>query len=85
MATSAQVDVRVGLDVGKGEHFADVLDDDGEWLFARAVVNDQADREALRDLLAAYPTLTALRAASQLAMLRTGQHYQPAPGLPKAA
>ena len=39
----------VGLDVGKEEHFADVLDDDGERLFARAVGNDQADLEALLD------------------------------------
>ena len=49
MATPAQVDVRVGLDVGKEEHFADVLDNDGERLFARAVANDQADLEALLD------------------------------------
>jgi hypothetical protein len=41
----------VGLDVGKGGHFADVLDDDGERLFARAVANDQADLEALLDRL----------------------------------
>jgi transposase len=47
VATPAQVDVWVGLDVGKSEHFADVLDSDGEWLFARAVANDQADLEAL--------------------------------------
>ncbi len=31
-ATPAQVDVQVGLDVGKSEHFADVLDNDGERL-----------------------------------------------------
>ena len=49
MATPGQVDVWVGLDVGKGEHFADVLDDGGERLFARAVANDQADLEALLD------------------------------------
>lgn len=49
MATPAQVDVWVRLDVGKGEHFADVLDDDGERLFARAVANDQAGLEALLD------------------------------------
>jgi hypothetical protein len=30
VATPAQVDVWIGLDVGKGEHFADVLDNDGE-------------------------------------------------------
>jgi Transposase len=38
-----------GLDVGKSEHFADVLDNDGERLFARAVANDQAGLEALLD------------------------------------
>ena len=36
MATPEQVDVWVGLDVGKEEHFAEVLDDDGERLFARS-------------------------------------------------
>jgi hypothetical protein len=30
--------VWVGLDVGKEEHFAEVLDDDGERIFARSVV-----------------------------------------------
>jgi hypothetical protein len=30
--TQAQVDVWSGLDVGKGEHFADVLNSDGERL-----------------------------------------------------
>lgn len=49
MAAPGQVNVRVGLDVGKKEHFADVLDDDGERLFARAVTNDQADLETLLD------------------------------------
>ena len=56
MATPAQVDVWVGLDVGKGEHFADVLDDDGERLFARAVANDQADLEARLDRAARHGT-----------------------------
>ena len=56
MATPAQVDVWVGLDVGKGEHFADVLDDGGERLFARAVANDQADLEALLDRAARHGT-----------------------------
>jgi transposase len=49
VAAPGQVNVWVGLDVGKSEHFADVLDDDGERLFARAVGNDQADIEALLD------------------------------------
>ena len=46
----------VGLDVGKGEHFADVLDNDGERLFARAVANGQADLEALLDRAARHGT-----------------------------
>ena len=56
VAAPAQVDVRVGLDVGEGEHFADVLDNDGERLFARAVANDQADLEALLGRAARHGT-----------------------------
>ncbi|MGH9058463.1 MAG: IS110 family transposase [Acidimicrobiales bacterium] len=41
--------VWIGLDVGKENHFADVLDDDGERLFARPISNDQAALEALLD------------------------------------
>jgi hypothetical protein len=49
LATPEQVTVWVGLDVGKEEHFAEVLDDVGERLFARSVVNDQGALEALLD------------------------------------
>jgi transposase len=49
VATPEQVSVWVGLDVGKETHFADVLDNDGERLFARAISNDQGDIEALLD------------------------------------
>jgi transposase len=49
VATPEQVDVWVGLDVGKEEHFAEVLDNDGERIFARSVVNDQGALEALLD------------------------------------
>lgn len=49
MAAPEDVDVWVGLDVGKKEHFADVLDDEGESLFARSLSNDEADLEALLD------------------------------------
>src|SRR3984957_16765286 len=49
VATPEQVSVWVGLDVGKESHFADVLDNDGERLFARAIGNDQGDIEALLD------------------------------------
>jgi transposase len=47
VATPDEVTVWVGLDVGKGEHFADVLDDTGERLFARPVSNDECDLEDL--------------------------------------
>lgn len=49
VADPSEVDVWIGLDVGKEEHFADVLDDDGESLFARSISNDEADLEALVD------------------------------------
>lgn len=49
MATPDEVTVWIGLDVGKEEHFADVLDDNGDALFARSISNDEAD---LDDLLA---------------------------------
>jgi transposase len=47
VATPDEVSVWVGLDVGKEEHFADVLDDGGESLFARPISNDEADLDAL--------------------------------------
>jgi hypothetical protein len=50
------VDVWVVLDVGKEEHLDEVLDDDGEPLFARPVVNDQAAVEALMDRGAKHGT-----------------------------
>ena len=56
VAVPGEVDVWVGLDVGKSEHFADVLDNDGERLFARAVANGQADLEALLDRAALHGT-----------------------------
>ena len=56
MAAPGDVDVWVGLDVGKEEHFADVLDDDGERLFARAVANNQPDLETLLERAARHGT-----------------------------
>lgn len=41
-ATPEQVRVWVCLDLGKEEHFAAVLHDDSERLFARSVINDKA-------------------------------------------
>lgn len=47
MSTPDEVNVWIGLDVGKEEHFADVLGDGGESLFAHGVANDEADLVAL--------------------------------------
>jgi transposase len=49
VAAPEDVNVWIGLDVGKEEHFADVLDDDGEAIFARSIANGEADLEALLD------------------------------------
>jgi transposase len=49
VARPEQVDVWVGLDAGKEDHFAEVLDDAGERIFARGVANDEAALEALVD------------------------------------
>ena len=49
MAAPDEVTVWIGLDVGKEEHFADVLDDDGESVFARSIRNDEAALDALLD------------------------------------
>ena len=47
MGTPDGTTVWIGLDIGKTEHFADVLDAAGSPLFAVAVANDEADIEAL--------------------------------------
>jgi transposase len=56
VAAPDEVDVWVGLDVGKEEHFADVLNDDGEALFARSIANDEADLEALLERAGGHGT-----------------------------
>jgi hypothetical protein len=56
VATPEQVDVWVGLDVGKQEHFADVLEDAADRLFSRSVANDQAAIEAVLDRAAEHGT-----------------------------
>ncbi len=56
MATPDEVVVWVGLDVGKEEHYAEVLDDQGERILARSLVNDQAALEALLERAAEHGT-----------------------------
>ena len=43
VGTPDDIDVWIGLDIGKAEHFADALDAAGESLFAGAVVHPGAD------------------------------------------
>ncbi len=47
MPTEARVDVFIGLDVGKTEHHATLINGGGEVLSSRAVRNQQADLQAL--------------------------------------
>ena len=54
MGTPDDIDVWIGLDIGKAEHFADVLDAAGSPLFSAAVANDEADIEALLDRAASF-------------------------------
>ena len=53
------VNIWIGLDVGKEEHFADALDTNGDRLFDRSVRNDQGELEQLLDkaLLLGSPAL----------------------------
>ena len=49
MDMPTETNVWIGLDIGKADHFADVLDDEGSPLLSRAVANDEAEIEALLD------------------------------------
>jgi hypothetical protein len=57
VARAEQVNVRAGLDVGKENYFAEVLDDGGERIFGRGVASDEAALEALVDRAAKYGTV----------------------------
>ena len=56
VGTPDDIDVWIGLDIGKAEHFADALDAAGEPLFAGAVANDEADIQTLLDRAASIGT-----------------------------
>jgi hypothetical protein len=86
LATPEQVDVWVGLDVGKEEHFAEVLDDAGERILARSIVNDQAALEALLDRAAQHGTVGLVidqpGSIAQLAMAVARAHSVPVAYVP---
>src|SRR5947209_16777858 len=48
------VDVWVGLDVGKAAHFAALVSDSGDELGERSVANDEKDLDALLDLATTF-------------------------------
>ena len=86
MATPEQVDVWIGLDVGKEEHFADVLDSAGDRLFGRGVANDEADLEALLDRAGTHGTpglvIDQPGSIAQLAIAVAGRHEVPVAYVP---
>ncbi len=51
------IEVMVGIDMAKGDHFAQAITIDGEELFARPLANDQADIEAAIEVAAEHGTV----------------------------
>jgi len=86
VAIPGQVDVWIGLDVGKDGHFADVLDNDGERLFAQAIANDQADLDALLERAARHGTpglvIDQPGSIAQLALAVAARHGVPVAYVP---
>jgi transposase len=86
VAIPGQVDVWIGLDVGKDGHFADVLDNDGERLFARAIANDQADLDALLERATRHGTpglvIDQPGSIAQLALAVAARHGVPVAYVP---
>ena len=66
VGTPDETTVWIGLDIGKTEHFADVLDDEGSSLFAGGVANDEPAIAALLDRAASLgsPALVVDQAGS---------------------
>lgn len=56
VATPPDVNMWIGLDVGKEHHHDDVLDDTGERLFGYGIDNDEIDLEELIDKASEYGT-----------------------------
>ena len=51
------IEVMVGIDMAKGDHFAQAITTTGEELFARSLANDQADIEAMIDAASEHGTV----------------------------
>lgn len=51
------IEVMVGIDMAKGDHFAQAITVAGEELFARSLANDQADIEAMIDTASEHGTV----------------------------
>ena len=66
VGTPDETTVWIGLDIGKADHFADVLDDEGSSLFAGGVANDEPAIAALLDRAASFgsPALVVDQAGS---------------------
>ena len=78
MVKPDDVMVWVGLDVGKGEHFADVLDNDGERMFALSVGNDQTKLEAVVARAARHGAVAlVIDQPGSIAQLAIGCHGRP--------
>lgn len=86
MATPEEVDVWVGLDVGKDNHFVWVLDDDDNDLFSRPVANDEAALGAVLDEAATHGTpglvIDQPGSIGQLALAVAAQHEVPVAYIP---
>ena len=86
MATPDEVDVWIGLDVGKEEHFADVLDNNGERLFSRSIANNEADLDTLFDRAATKGTpglvIDQPGSIAQLAIALAAQRQMPVAYIP---
>lgn len=57
MTNHSEVDVFLGVDVGKGEHHAVALDQNGKKLYDKALPNDETRMRAVIDTLTVYGTV----------------------------
>ena len=86
MDMPTETNVWIGLDIGKADHFADVLDDEGSSLFAGGVANDEPAIAALLDRAASFglPALVVDQAGSlaQLVITVAARHGVPVAYVP---